>query len=399
MKLALAHDWLNQAGGAEVVLDVLHAIYPDAPVYTTIVDRSRVPAASGWDVRPSWMDRLPRIHASHQPYLPLYPLAWETTRLAGFDVVLSNKSGFCHGVHAGGAVHVCYCLTPTRFVWQVDDYLAFEGTPRGTRLALRLLLPWLRRWDRAAAARVDHFVAISSTVRDRIRAFYGRDSAVIYPPVDLDRYALPADVARRRPGAEPIAPRGDGPLERPGGDDFHLVLARLVPYKRIDLAVAAFNRLGRRLVVVGDGRDRSRLEAMAGPTIEFRGRLPEAEVVDLLARCRALVWPGVEDFGLVPVEAMASGRPVVARRAGGVLDTVAEGRTGVFFDAPDPDALAEAVRRADAIAWFPDDIRAHAGRFGRPVFEARLRDFVADAWRAGRSPRAVATARKATTGA
>ncbi|MCE7939262.1 MAG: glycosyltransferase family 4 protein, partial [Chloroflexi bacterium CFX6] len=257
-KVALVHDWLNQAGGAEVVLEALHALFPAAPVYTTIADAARVPAAAGWDVRVGWMDRLPGIHAHHQPYLPLYPLAWQSTRLRGYDLVLSNKSGFCHGVDAGDAVHVCYCLTPTRFVWDPDAYVTHEMLPRGARLALRVLVPALRRWEVAAARRVDHFVAISGVVRDRIAAAYGRDSAVIHPPTDVDRFRI-AD----------------------GVDDHYLVLARLVPYKRIDLAVEAFNRLGRRLVVVGDGRDRARLEALAGPTVEFRGRLPEAAVNDL----------------------------------------------------------------------------------------------------------------------
>jgi glycosyltransferase involved in cell wall biosynthesis len=353
LRTALVHDWLNQAGGAEVVLEVMHGLFPDAPIYTALFDPARVPAATGWDVRPIWLDRLPQIHAHHQPYLPLYPVAWQMTQLSGYDLVLSNKSGFCHGVRTNGAVHVCYCLTPTRFVWQAGDYLAYEVVPTAARPALRLALPLLQRWDRAAATRVDHFIAISTTVRDRIRRFYGRDSAVIYPPVEVDRYRTSPEVG-----------------------DYYLVLSRLVPYKRIDLAVAAFNRLGRRLLIVGDGRDRSRLQALAGPTIEFCGRLPDEAVTGLLARCRALIWPGVEDFGLAPVEAMASGRPVIARRAGGVLDTVVEGRTGVFFDHSDAAALAQAVQQADAIEWDPGAISRHAQHFGRAVFEARLTDFL-----------------------
>ncbi len=353
MRVALVHDWLNQAGGAEVVLGVLHEMIPDAPIFTTLVDPARVPAADGWDVRAGWMNRLPGIHAHHQPYLPLYPLAWEMTRLTGHDLVLSVKSGFCHGVRAGNAVHVCYCLTPTRYVWQLREYLAFEAVPAAARLAVRGLMPVLRRWDRRAANRVDYFIAISTTVQDRIGRFYGRSSTVIHPPADPGRYRVSSDVG-----------------------DYHLVLARLVPYKRIDLAVRAFTRLGRRLVVVGEGRDRARLEAMAGPAVTFRGRLPDEEVVDLLAGCRGLVWPGVEDYGLAPIEVMASGRPVIARRLGGVLDTVVEGRTGVFFDEPEVDALVRAVERAEAISWDPAAIRAHAERFGRTGFEARMGEFL-----------------------
>lgn len=359
-RVVLAHDWLNQAGGAESVLATLHAWFPSAPIYTTIHDPAAVPESRAWPVRVSWMDRLPGIHAHHQPFLPLYPMAWSTTRARAADggeadLVLSNKSAFCHGIRAGNAVHVCYCLTPTRFVWEPSSYLAHERVPAGGRLILRALIPWLRRWDHAAAQRVDHFVAISSVVRDRIARYYGRDSEIIHPPTDVSAFAA-----------------SDGPA--PDGSPYHVVLARLVPYKRIDLAVRAFNRLGRRLIVIGDGRDRARLEAMAGPTITFRGRLPSDVVRQLVAGSQGLIWPGVEDYGLVPIEAMAAGRPVIALRAGGVLDTVVDGQTGVLFDDEDPEALAAAVERSDAIAWDRAEIRAHAAQFGRAPFERRMGD-------------------------
>jgi glycosyltransferase involved in cell wall biosynthesis len=356
--VALVHDWLNQAGGAEVVLRVLHEMWPGAPVYTTIQDPARVPTP-GWDVRLDWLDRLPGIHRRHQPFLPLYAVAWSRRQVLGHDLVLSNKSGFCHGVRTGGAPHLCYCLTPTRYVWEPEAYVRYESLPPGAGMALRVLLPALRRWDRAAAARVTRFVAISSVVRARIARYYGRDSTVIFPPADVAGLPLSA---------------------HPG--DYDLVLSRLVPYKRIDLAVSAYRLLGRRLVVVGDGRDRERLERLAGPTVAFRGHLPGEAVAELVAGCRALVWPGVEDYGLAPVEAMAAGKPVIARRAGGVLDTVVEGVTGVFFDDEDPAALAAAVARADAIAWRAGAIRAHALQFGRATFERCLREAVTELWRA-----------------
>ncbi|MFN2114828.1 MAG: glycosyltransferase [Anaerolineae bacterium] len=366
-RIALVHDWLNQDGGAEHVLGVMHDMYPAAPIYTTMADARRVGAVRDWDVKVSWMDRLPGIHGWHQPYLALYPLAWETTRVRGYDLVLSNKSGFCHGVRTGGAPHVCYCLTPTRYVWEPADYLEYEDVPAAARLLLAAALPALRRWDRAAADRVDDFVAISTTVQNRIARYYGRTSVVIHPPVEIASYHIDA-----------------------AAEDFYLVLARLVPYKRIDLAVKAFSALGRRLVVVGDGRDRARLESLAAPTVSFAGHLPRTEVVDLLARSRGLVWPGVEDYGLAPVEAMASGRPVIARRAGGVLDTVIEGATGVFFDDADPASLAAAVRAAEAIEWRPEEIRRHAAQFGREAFEERLGAHVtavlAETRRGGRQP-------------
>jgi glycosyltransferase involved in cell wall biosynthesis len=356
LRTALVHDWLNQDGGAEAVLQVLHDLFPQAPVYTTISDPVRVPAVAGWDVRLSWMDRLPMVHRAHQTYLPLYPIAWDGTMLQGYDLVVSNKSGFCHGVRTDGARHVCYCLTPTRYVWDAAAYLEHEAVPVGGRLALGVMLPWLRRWDRRAAQRVDRFVAISRTVRDRIARVYQRDSEVIFPPV-----AIPAAPATSPPG------------------DFHVVLARLVPYKRIDLAVEAFNQLQRRLVVIGDGRDRTRLERLAGPTVEFAGRLPRTQVQELLARSRGLVWPGVEDFGLAPVEAMALGRPVIARRAGGVLDTVVDGATGVFFDRPTPQSLAQAVKQAESRTWDAARIRAQAECFSRARFEEAFLRFLGSA--------------------
>jgi len=365
-RVALAHDWLNQAGGAESVLATLQAWFPSAPIYTTIHAPDAVPESRAWDVRASWMDRLPGIHANHQPYLPIYPLAWSTTRARAADggdadLVLSNKSAFCHGLRTGSAVHVCYCLTPTRFVWEPDAYLAHEQVPGWSRPILRALIPWLRRWDHAAAQRVDHLVAISSVVRDRIARYYGRDSVVIHPPADVAAFT---------------GQRGAAPEAGAGAEPYHVVLARLVPYKRIDVAITAFNHLGRRLVVIGDGRDRARLEALAGPTITFRGRLPQGAVRHLVARSEGLIWPGVEDYGLVPVEAMAAGRPVIAQRAGGVLDTVVEGQTGMFFDGDDPVALAAAVRAADAIDWNAGAISAHAERFGRAPFDRRLAELL-----------------------
>lgn len=350
-RLLLAHDWLNQDGGAEVVLDHLWDLFPKAPVYTSLWDRRRLGRLAGRDIRPSWMDRLPGIHRHHQRYLPLYPLDWGSRRLPPADLLLSNKSGFCHGARAPGAVHVCYCLTPTRYVWEPEAYLEHEPVGAAARLALRLLLPALRRWDHRAAQGVDHFLAISSLVQERIRRYYGRESRILYPPTDLSRFS--------------------GSSSQPPGEHY-LVLARLAPYKRIDLAVRAFTQLGRPLWVVGEGRDRARLEALAGPTVRFTGRLPQAEVDRLLGSCRALIWPGVEDFGLAPVEAMAAGRPVIARRAGGVLDTVLEGETGLFFDDADPASLAQAVLAADDLTWQPERIRAQAARFGVEPFRRGL---------------------------
>lgn len=351
--VALVHSWLNQHGGAERVLEAVREALPRSPVYTSIYAPERMPASySGWDIRVSLLDRLPGIHRRHQAYLPLYPLAFEAFDLSAHRGVVSISSAFAHGiVPPAETFHLCYCLTPPRFLWNTAEYLAREPLPGWLRKVLTPLLLYLRAWDRRAAQRVDAFVAISSAVRRRIRRIYRRDSAVVFPPVDVHRF---------RPGPDP--PEG-----------FYLIVSRLVPYKRIDLAVEAFNRLGGELLVVGEGRDRAALESRAGPGIRFLGRLPDEELRQLLPRARGLVLPGREDFGIVPLEANAAGVPVVAYRGGGALDTVVEGETGVLFEPQTPEALAEAVLRLEAGGWDRQELRRHAEGFSRERFQEELR--------------------------
>ncbi len=352
--LALVHDWLNQIGGAEDVLERLVEMFPGAPVYTSMYWKEGMPPAyRDWDIRTTWMDRLPGIYRHHQFYLPLYPLAFGGLDLSAYQVVLSIKSGFCHGVRTGEAAHICYCLTPTRYVWDFDAYAAREALPHALKTALRPLINLLRRWDWNGAQRVTRFIAISRAVQERIRRFYGREAAVIHPPVNTAAF---------------------GPA--PHHDDYYLILSRLVPYRRIDLAVQAFNRLQLPLVVAGDGRDRPRLEAMAGPTVTFLGRVSDRERADLLARCRAYVLPGVEDFGIAPLQAQAAGRPTIAFAGGGALDYVVEGRTGVFFRELTPEALVTAVRGFDPESIDPRACVENAARFDVGVFKRELGRFV-----------------------
>ncbi|MCW5883174.1 MAG: glycosyltransferase [Anaerolineae bacterium] len=354
-RVALAHDWLNQYGGAERVLEVLKALFPDAPVFTAMYWPDALPAGyRAWDIRTSFLDGWPMVKQHHQPFLPFYPAAFASLDLTGYDLILSNKSAFCHGVRKPpGARHVCYCLTPTRFVWDFDSYVAHEGRGRLARTLVPPLLSPLQAWDFDAAQRVDHFIGISSAVRDRIRRIYRRDAAVLYPPVDLSQFA-------------PSATR----------DDYYLVVSRLIPYKRVDIAIEAFNRLRRRLVIIGDGRDRARLESLAGPTIEFCGRLSDRETRAAMAQAKAFIFPGLEDFGLTPVEAQASGRPVIAYAAGGALDTVIPGLTGAWFYPQTADALAHAVEATNVDALDPAACRANAARFDVSVFRQRLADFI-----------------------
>ena len=252
MKLALVHDWLNQIGGAEDVLDALARLYPASPIYTSIYAPQTMPEHyRNWDIRTLWTDRLPAIRRRHQIYLPLYPWAWNSLRLSEYDVILSNKSGFCHGFHFDArALHICYCLAPTRYLWQLDAYLAGEQLPPFAARLIKPLTALLRRWDYAAAQRVSHFVAISSAIKARIRRFYNREAEVIFPPVDTARF-------------QPVAPDEV--------EDYFLIVSRLAPYKRIDLAVKAATELGLPLKIAGAGRDLERLRALAGGSVEFLG--------------------------------------------------------------------------------------------------------------------------------
>ncbi len=367
MTLALVHDWLNQNGGAEDVLEHLVRFFPDSPVYTSMYAPGLMPAEyRGWDIRSTWMNRLPGIHRHHQRYLPLYPLAFHNLDLSTYGVVLSNKSGFCHGINVGTeTLHICYCLTPTRYVWDLEAYLDREQFGRGVRAAARLVAKLYRRWDYAAAQRVGQFIAISTEVQARIQRIYGRESTIVYPPVEVAARFAPSDVS----------------------DDYFLVVSRLVPYKRIDLAVQACTRLGLPLIVGGQGRDRARLEAMAGPTVQFIGYVPDEDLPDLFARCRAFIFPGLEDFGITPVQAQAAGRPVIAFRGGGALDTVIPGKTGLLFAEPTVESLAGVLQTFDDAQFDPAVLRAHAMQFDSAVFERAITGYVARAWDAFRGER------------
>jgi glycosyltransferase involved in cell wall biosynthesis len=355
VSIAIFHDNMAQMGGAERVTEVLTRTLPGAALHTTLAAPWKLSdGLRALDIKTTWMRHLPAPDRLYRHYFLLYPLAIESVNLSAYDLVLSCCFGYAKGVRTRpDAVHVCYCHTPMRWVWRYADYVAREDLG-----ALRSrLLPWLieplRRWDLHAATRPDYFIANSANVAARIRAIYGRSSVVIPPPIELSRFR-----------------RASGP------HDFYLVVARLVAYKRIDLAIAACHQLKRRLVVIGDGPDRARLEALAGPTVTFLGRQPDEVVTEHLGACRALLFPGEEDFGMAPLEANASGRPVVAWRGGGALDTMREHETGVFFSEPTVDAMADAIERLEAITWDPVAMRAHAATFDRPVFEDRIRGFL-----------------------
>jgi glycosyltransferase involved in cell wall biosynthesis len=351
VKLAIVHDYLNQYGGAERVLEKLHELFPEAPVYTSIYDPLTMPDDyRRWDIRTSFMQRFPGVMRHHQTFLPFYPLAFESFDLSEYDLVISNSSAWCKGVHTPpSTLHLCYCLTPMRWVWNYREYVQRERFGRPIRMALPLMMNWLRLWDRVTADTVDQFATISRTVAARVGKYYRRDSTVIHPPVDTASFHTSED-----------------------HDDYFLVVSRLIPYKRIDLVVDAFNRLGLPLVIIGDGRDRPALQARAGDNIRFLGKVSDEEARRLYARCRAFLFPGEEDFGITPVEAQASGRPVIAYAGGGALDTVVDGVTGKLFYPQTVEALVDAVTSFNDADYDPAAIRRNAERFDTACFKREL---------------------------
>lgn len=339
------------------MLEVLCATFENAPVYTLFYNPSvSGPLVKRHTVRASLLQRIPGIIARrggresyHRYLLPLFPFAIEHFRLPEVDLVISSSHCAAKGIRPRGrSKHLCYCLTPMRYAWLFHD--EYFGTNPAKKALLAPVLSALRRWDRRSSQRVDRFVAISTCVRDRIRQFYGRDADVVYPPVETDRLT-------------------------PGGNEvgsYDLVVSGLSPLKRLDLAVSVYNRTGMRLKVIGNGTLMGYLRGLARPNIEFLGAVGDDTILEAYRGCRMLVFPGVDDFGLVPVEAQACGKPVVAYAQGGALDTVEEGVTGVFFHTQNTESLSEAIERCAATRWSRDTIRARAERFSIDQFRRRL---------------------------
>jgi glycosyltransferase involved in cell wall biosynthesis len=355
MRIAIVHDYLNQFGGAERVVSALHEIWPDAPIYTSIYDRNRMPKVfERMDIRPSFMQYFPGVFRFFKFYFLFYPLAFESFDLSEYDVILSSSSAFAKGARKGkDQLHLCYCYNPMRFVWRYDDYVKRESMPQLIKNVLPFLLAPVKRWDLQTAGNVDQYIAISRTVAGRIEQTYGRESDIIYPPVETDLFR-PSTVSQ----------------------DYFLVVSRLNTYKRVDLVVEAFNQLDLPLKVIGSGPDLKRLKRLAGPNVDFLGRQSDESLVKHIAECRALVFPGEEDFGIVPLEAMSSGRPVIAYRAGGALETVIDGETGIFFEEQTVASLVKALKRFQFERFDKARIRLHAQSFDKEVFKRKIRDYV-----------------------
>lgn len=357
MRLAIVHEYFCNLGGADSVVRVLHEMFPDAPVYTLLVyDRNRAHEwLRGMDLRTSFLQRLPLAGRTHQVYLPLMPYAIEQFDLSGYDLILSSSSLIAKGVIPPPDVpHISYTHTRQRVAWDLEsDYV--NAVPRPLRIFARAYMQSLRQWDVTAAQRVDQFVANSHFVARRLKQLYRRDSVVISPPIDMDSFE---------------------PLEKTRGE-YYVAIGRLVKYKRFDLAVAACKQLGLPLRVIGDGPERVALEQMADGSIQFLGTLPHAEIREQLAGARALLFGGVEDFGIVPVEAQAMGCPVVAYGAGGALETVVDGETGVLFAEESVEGMVEGMRRAGEMRFDENRMHAHAMQFSTERFKTQMNDLIA----------------------
>ena len=354
-RIALVHDYFVQLGGAERVAEVMHDSFPSSPIYTTVALPQSLPKRlRAADIRTSALQHLPAMDRRFRHYFMLYPFAVEHFDLSPYDLIFSSSSGYAKGVRRRrNAIHVCYCHTPMRWVWRYEDYVAREGFGKVKRGLLPLLLWGLRKWDLRASQQPNYYIANSRLVAERIRKIYGREAHVIPPPIEVNRFHMSNEI-----------------------DDYYLVLSRLMPYKRIDLAIEACKRLNRRLVIIGDGPDRNRLEKLADDRIEFLGRQPDGVVNFYAARCRALLFPGEEDFGMAPLEANAAGRPVIAYRGGGAVETVVDGKTGLFFDRPESRALCSAIEQFEAMTWSQILLRRHAEKFDSNVFAFRVLQFL-----------------------
>ncbi len=337
-------------------MEVLCEIFPDAPIYTLLYDERMTGGVfRDREIHTSFLQKLPFAHKHHRIFPLLMPLAVEQFDLSYYDVVLSSSASFAKGVITKPHTrHINYCQTPTRFLW--DDshrYIEEFRYPWPIKKLVPFFITYLRIWDKEAALRVDKFVAISNFVKARIKKYYSRDTEVIYPPVDARKYHINGEV-----------------------DDYFLMVGRLVPYKRFDLAVKTFSAMGKPLKIIGDGPERKRLEKIAGPNVEFLGLVSDYKMPEIYSRAQAVIFPQEEDFGIVPLESMASGRPVIAYRGGGALETIVEKQTGIFFDDQTEISLAQAVGRYYQTNWDPQAIRTHALKFDKEVFKAKIVDVV-----------------------
>lgn len=358
MKIAIAHDWLTNMGGAENVVINFTEIYPDAPVYTTVYNPNKLDQSlKRINVKTTFLQKIKGANKKHQSLLPLMPIAWEQLDFNEYDVVLSSSSSCAKGlVTSPDTMHVCYCHTPMRYAWEFyNEYLEREKIGFFKSKLIPIIMNYIRIWDVTSANRVDYFIANSENVAKRIRKHYRRDAVVIHPPVRASYFNI-SDI----------------------DEDYFLIVSRLVPYKRIDLAVEAFNELGLPLIVIGQGPQLEYLQSIAKDNVKLLGRQPDDVIKEYYAKCRAFIFPGEEDFGITPLEAQASGRPVIAYGKGGVLETVIDGKTGIFFKNQTKEDLIDAVKKLETMTFDKRTVREHALKFDEEIFKQKISDFITE---------------------
>lgn len=368
MKVALVYDRVNKWGGAERVLLALHKIWPEAPLYTSVYDPVGAPWAKIFKVIPSFLQRFPLAKSKHEIYPWLMPLVFESFNFDEFDLVISVTSEAAKGILTKPKTkYLCYCLTPTRYLWSgYEEYFR----ARWFRLLAKPMITYLKTWDKVAAQRPDCYLAISLNVEERIKKYYGRESGVVYPPVDLRRFKESNNCPELRSREM-----------QSGKDKYFLVVSRLVPYKKVDLVVETFNHLGLNLKVIGKGTEMGKLRRMAKDNIEFLGQLTDNELVGYYQNCQAVIFPQEEDFGLVPIEAQACGKPVIAFYGGGVLETIVEGKTGEFFKPQTATALGSEVQRFKGSKYRSEDCRRQAEKFSEESFLIEFKKKVEEKWK------------------
>lgn len=360
MRISLAHHWLISERGGEKVLKSFSALFPGVDLYALVAER-KLDHFGDWlnrhKVHQSPLNLIPRAERHYKSLLPFFPLALRHLKVRkGTKLLLSSDASILKGLRVPKeTVHVCYCHSPPRYLWEMQDAYLKQTSKLGWigKTAFKAITPYVREFDRKAAQRVDHFIANSHFVAERIKRCYGRESTVIYPPVSYDDFHCEQKK-----------------------EDFYLVVSELVPYKRIDIAVDAFNQNGKRLIIIGDGSEREYLKSIAQPNVEFVGRAPFQTLKEVYSKCRAFIFPGIEDFGITPLEAQASGSPVIAYGEGGALETMIDGETGLFFDSQTADALVEAVDHFEGMQFDPLACRRQAERFSEPRFRQEIKDFL-----------------------
>lgn len=356
LKVAIVAEELTQLGGAERVLDALLEIFPKAPIYTLVWNKEKTQHRyDKFDVRPSFIQKMPFAIKKYKWYLPLMPLAVESFNLKDFDLIISSSSALIKGVKTHkNQIHICYCHTPTRYLWgETEEYFKTAPIPAIAKPLMPLVVWFLRRWDIKASARPDFYIANARNIQAKIKKYYSRDSNVIYPPVETDNFKI-----------------------NPKLGDYYLSLARLEPYKKADLIIEAFKNLDKKLIIVGTGTQKAELEKIAGPNITFAGRVSDKDLNKYYGECFAFIHPQEEDFGITVLEAAASGRPVIAYKKGGALETIIEGQTGEFFYPQTVEALKNTLGKFNPQKYDPQKIRAHAMKFSKNVFKTKIIEYI-----------------------